>query len=257
MLNIKKLEKHDSAKPICPKCGNYVSLENIFCGKCGASITSSTEPPRTITANPQRNPVSASDIIYLFADQFVEKPLLGGEKVPCTDRKIKRNRLVETLYAAAFIWLEEKGFVTLNAGKRKKWLGIRNPDSVIVARREQPFQLNQNSLESRIWSKMTGKDNARDLTYKAIGVYSVDVNGSIIKHVIGYLHEEGYFRAEKRLKVFTRYIPDCEKIVGLRRYVEETVSMISSFRGRKEQVYIQLLKDVKDAIKSRKKEEMD
>ena len=238
----------DNSKLIWPKCGNYVSPENIFYGKCGVSITSSTEPPQTITANPQRNPVSASSIVYLFADQFVEKPLLGGEKVPCTDKKIKKNRLVETLYATAFIWLEEKKFVTLNPGKRKKWLGIRNPAAVIVARREQPFQLGPNSLESRIWSRMTGKDNARDLTYKAIGIYSTDVNGNIIKHVTRYLHETGYFRAEKRLKIFTKYIPDCEKIAGLRRYIEETVSMISSFRGRKEHVYLQLLKDVKDAI---------
>ncbi len=122
----------------------------MFCRKYGVSITSSTEHPLTILKKSQRNPVSASSIVYLFADQFVEKPLLEGEKVPCTDRKINKDRLVETLYVAAFISLEEKKFVTLKAGKRKKWLGISNPASVIVTRREQSFQIGPNSLESRI-----------------------------------------------------------------------------------------------------------
>ncbi len=147
--------------------------------------------------------------------------------------KIKKDSLVETLFVAAFMWLEEKKFVTLNTGKRKKWLGIRNPASVIVTRREQFFQICPNSLESKIWSKIMEKDNARDLTFQSIGNYSTDVNGTIIKHVTSYLHKAGYFRAKKRLKIFTKYIPDYEKISELRRYIEETLSMVSSFREKK------------------------
>ncbi len=42
------------------------------------SITSSAEHPLTNLKKSQRNPVLASGIVYLFADQFVDKHLLGG-----------------------------------------------------------------------------------------------------------------------------------------------------------------------------------
>ena len=106
---------------LCSDCRTDLPDGASFCSKCGA-------PQKGLDC-----PITASGIVYLFADQFVERARLSGERVPCTDRLVKQNELSEMLVAAAFIWLEENGLVTLNRKTEKHQsidrLGIHPPQT--------------------------------------------------------------------------------------------------------------------------------
>lgn len=194
-------------------------------------------------------------MVYLFADHFVEQPRqfpCAWEPVPCTNRKVLSAEREDMIMAAAFIWLEEEGLVTLNVRRwrRKRFWGIlgeTKSEHVIVMRKEKISSLSPSSLESRILTKMRRKtrlyeNSARTLTLKANGYITL---------VRNYLRREGYFWVKKRRKIFSELVPDCKKIAELKEYIEGTKNVISGFRKRNPEVYHQLFEDIRNAINAR------
>lgn len=250
---------------ICSNCGRNLPDSASFCSRCGVSQKG------------VHCPMPASGIVYLFADRFVDETRFG-EKVPCKDKRVLYEELADILMVASFMWLEEKGLVTMEMRRiREEYrpFGILGKRSKLVDRpfikKEMPSRTNPevayaisyrgrrgSSIEAHIWNQMSrGASFPYNVTYKVIGGDFSKPEGQIIGIAKDYLLDEGYFLRKKKWMVLRERVPDCTKISELEKHADKTMSMISRFKEKKPRVYKHLLDEVGKAYRNRVKKIAD
>lgn len=244
---------------VCQHCGCQNKPENRFCIKCGGSL-----PEVTQATAEEPLPVSPSGVVYLYGDHFVGGGFLKGRiELPCRGVKVKKDELAEVAATAAFIGLAQGGYARLYIDQRRGTLSIRKHKAVFLQPLERastpPSGFEGMILQSLI--DRQGLNNAVDIL-KRLVPESEDPWTQVIWRVSEGLLEQGYFVEEERGRVAKFVLgrklqPDCQRIAALRGQVEPVRKMMESFRIANSEIYAQLMKDVRTAIRARKKVEAD
>ncbi|MFP3952243.1 MAG: hypothetical protein ACLFVP_08925 [Candidatus Bathyarchaeia archaeon] len=200
--------------------------------------------------------VSPSGMVYLFSDRFVEEARFLGEDVPCTDAKVKQDKLAVNLVAAAVSWLYRNHHIELHFGKRSKMLGLRKADTLVIEKVNKP-PIHQDSLETILWDKAGKGDNLYDLTCKLINRKTKIPVAVIINIVKDYLVKEKYFKKQKRMMFLTQYIPDCNRIEKIEKELEIPQKLFSLMKQSEKDIYKQIFKDVEAGINTMTEADVD
>jgi hypothetical protein len=137
----------------CPHCGTKLTPELTNCLVCGWKIRLSeilVQPPQKARS---QSDLPASDIYYLFADQFLE-PIAGPvpakqlEQPICDRSPVRKEALALGLCRVAFIWLAVSGHLVLQTVSRQHLALART--RTIVATPTGPYKVLSGSLEALI-----------------------------------------------------------------------------------------------------------
>jgi hypothetical protein len=245
----------------CTKCGSPAQPGARYCASCGAPLhtpAAATPTGPAMPAAPQSAVLPASNLVYLFGDRFVERDtaFAPGEKLPCSEIKVKKKDLAEAMLAGAFVWLAQSSRVTLPTGQKGSLVWKRTGAFVAVTRRDP---VDPGGLESRLLHSVTGNlqsDSVEDAIFRAIGNTSVDPWGDVIEITKSFLLQMGYFQEGDRagvVKLFAgrKYVPLCDRIATLQAGIPAVQAMISATQSANPAFYRMLYEDVRKGIDSR------
>jgi len=241
----------------CTNCGSEVQTGGRFCTHCGATIGTGTAVP--VTGGAFAAPgVAPSSLVYLFGERFVERDtaFTAGEKLPCSEIKVKKKDLTELMFLAAFAALAQDGRLAATMGQKRTLLFKTNAVFVAVSRHDAQ---DPGSLEGRLLHAITGqaqRDSVEELVWRAVGDSSIDPWGTVIDFVKGYLFQMGLFTEGERsgLVKFVagrKLVPQCDRISALEAGLPAVQSLLEELRGRNPDLNKQLHEDIKKGINSR------
>jgi hypothetical protein len=198
---------------------------------------------------------SASGIVYLFGDHFVDKARLGGESLLYGGAKVKQNDLANQLLVAAFVGLAKAGCLQMERFEKKR-LGVFTERDVETTRSGEPKEPLY-GLEAAIWGSITGKrdqDRVKRIVGSIIGSMCANPWGVVVARAKDGLLEQAYLATDKEVR---RFAPDKihwsandELIAPHQGKVEEVKAMLSSFEAADPDLYKQLVDSVKGGIKA-------
>ncbi len=241
----------------CTNCGSEVPAAARFCTHCGDSVGSVATMPAVspVSAN---LPIAPSGLVYLLGDRFVERDtaFTAGEKLPCSEIKVKKKDLTQAMFRAAFASLAQEGRCSLTLGQKKTLLFKTNAVLVTVNRHDAP---DPGGLEARLLHALTGnpqKDSVEELVWRVIGETSIDPWAEVIGQVKEYLFQQGYFLEGERsglAKVIAgrKLLPQCDRIVALEGHLPTVQALLESLHCQDSALNKQLCEDIKKGINSR------
>jgi hypothetical protein len=204
--------------------------------------------------------INASNIVYVYGDQFVEVRRRGGVKLPCRDVRVKTVDLAEMAMTAALIGLAEAGHARLYVGTRRALLGLRKRSAIFVEPLGGAPSLG--GLEGGLLASLG--DDQECNAVRAIIERLMPTSGypwlAVIRRIEEEMLEEGYFLEVERDKKVAKFFlgqkldPDCQRIAALREHVPTVREMVDGFRQANEVLYGQLIKDVRQGIREREAE---
>lgn len=108
----------------CPHCGSELKSDMAFCAGCGWKIRLSQILAQTSNPESVACPLPASDIYYVFADEFLQSEVLTSSyddlEHSIVDRApVSKEFLAISLCRVAFIWLATSGHVKLELAHTK------------------------------------------------------------------------------------------------------------------------------------------
>jgi len=203
--------------------------------------------------------VAPSSLVYLFGDRFVEgnTAFAMGERLPCTETKVPKKELTETMFLAAFATLVQSGRLTLTLGQKKTLIFKTN---AVFATIKQHEAQDPGGLESRLIRALTGnpqKDSVEELVWRTVGETSMDPWGEVIGQVKQYLLQLGLFKKVEAsaglagLLPVQNLVPQCERIAPLQDQVPAVQALLEWFRANNPALYRQLREDIRKGINSR------
>jgi hypothetical protein len=219
------------------------------------------EPPR-LAAPARLQPVaeaqavSSSGVVYLYGHHFVAGSSRSAKwiEVPCRAVKVNARELAETAVAAAFIALAQGGHARLYIGNRRQTLGLTKHKSVFL----EPLERGTipTGLEGRIVACLRDRkvqNNTFNIVKRLVARSRQVPWSPIIGLIRAELVEQGHFVAGRgkigELFLGKKHVPDCQRIATLQRQVEPVRNMIESFRQANPEIYGQLVKDIRLAMK--------
>jgi hypothetical protein len=215
------------------------------------------EPPRLATParlqpmlfeEAEALPVSPSGVVYLHGHRFVGEGswLKTRTEVPCQPVKVDLVQWRDAVVATAFIALAARGYARLYVGSRSGTLGITKHKSVFL----EPLGTGTTptGLEGRILDSLSD----RQVRNNAVRIVKDLRKPGILRHAMEELIAQGYYVQARKLEQWflgKKWVPDCQRIATLQRQVEPVRNMIESFRQANSEVYGQLVKDIRLAMK--------
>ena len=197
---------------------------------------------------------SASGIVYLFGDRFVNRARLGGETLVYGGAKVKQNDLANQLLLAALVDLVRAGHLHMERFEKKR-LGIFTERDVEVMRSGEPGEPLY-GLEAAVWENISEKrdqDRVRQIVGRIIGSMCGNPWGVVVQRAKEGLLEQAFLATDKEVR---RFAPDKihwsaneELIAPHEGKVDEVKAMISSFEAADPDLYKQLVDSVKGGIK--------
>jgi hypothetical protein len=118
--------------------------------------------------------LTPSEVVALKGDLFAPSAgILNSWKLAGSEAKVSGPPLAQNMLAAAFLALEQAGNVSLEQGKKKATLGLREVDTVLVTPTEQPSNWPPGSFEARIITsararQASSRNNVKDITFDAL-----------------------------------------------------------------------------------------
>jgi hypothetical protein len=245
----------------CSNCGSELQAGSRFCTGCGAATgpgpVLSTAPDATHMADAP-SIVASSSLVYLFGDRFVERDtaFTAGEKLPCSEIKVKKKDLVQTMFQAAFAALARDDRFHLTLGQRKTLLFKTN---AVFVSPGSPDLADPGALEAALLHALTGssqRDSVEDLVWRCIRETTADPWGQVIGQVQDYLLRLGYFVEGERsgvakLLAGRKLVPQCERIGALEPALPAVQALLESVRCQDSVLHKQLCEDIKKGINSR------
>jgi hypothetical protein len=245
----------------CSNCGSELQAGSRFCTGCGAATgpgPASTTAPAAVHGAGAPSTVAPSGLVYLFGDRFVERDtaFTAGEKLPCSEIKVKKKDLVQTMFQAAFASLVTDGRIALTMGQRKTLLFKTNAVFVSVGRQD-PTE--PGALETALLRALTGsaqRDSVEELVWRCIRETTADPWGQVIAQVQDYLLHAGWFVEGQRsgvaqILVGRKLVPQCERIGALEPVLPAVQALLEGARCQDSALHKQLCEDIKKGINSR------
>jgi hypothetical protein len=255
----------------CTKCGGTAQPGARFCASCGAPLSvplaatpSPNVPGNTPTAGvsgPQAaaaNAFGPSGVIYLFGDHFVERDTIftAGEKLPCSEIKVKKKQLTEVMLAGTFAWLAQNGRISFTTGQ-KGTLVFKRPAAFITVVRRDP--LDPGGLEASILHALSGNlqsDSVEDVVYRVIPNTNVDPWGDVVDIARNHLFRMGFYQEVERTGVAKllagrKLVPLCDRIATLQPGIGAAQALLHSYQAGNPALYRLLHDDIRKGIDSR------
>ncbi len=245
----------------CTNCGSEVQTDARFCVHCGDTlgpVVPVQHVPAAAPVAPVAPTVAASSLVYLFGDRFVERDTAfsAGEKLPCSEIKVKKKELTQTMFLAAFASLVQEGRLNLTLGQKKTMIFKTNAVFAAVNRLDLP---DPGGLEARLLHAMTGnpqKDSVEELVWRVIGETSIDPWGEVIGQIKGYLLPLGFFAEGERSGLVKfiagqKLLPQCERIATLQGALPAVQALLEGVHCQDLGLHKQLCEDIKKGINSR------
>ena len=257
----------------CTKCGANAQPGARFCASCGAplSVPLAATPSPNVPAPAHAptggapavqasaaNAVGPSGLIYLFGDHFVERDtaFTAGEKLPCSEIKVKKKNLTEVMLAGAFAWLAQSGRISFSTGQKGTLIFKRTAAFVTVLRRDAD---DPGGLESSILHAISGNlqtDSVEDVVYRVIPNTSVDPWGDVVDIARNHLFKMGFFQEGERSGVVKflagrKLVPLCDRIATLQPGIGAAQALLQSIQLGNPALYRLLHDDIRKGIDSR------
>jgi hypothetical protein len=255
----------------CTKCGATAQPGARFCASCGAplSVPMAATPSQNVPGNapaagasgsqaPAANAFGPSGIIFLFGDRFVERDTMftAGEKLPCSEIKVKKKPLTEAMLAGAFAWLAQSGRISFSIGQKGTLVFKRAAAFVTVMRRDP---VDPGGLESSILHALSGNlqsDSVEDVVYRVIPNTNVDPWGDVVDIARNHLFRMGFYQEGERsgvakLLAGRKLVPLCDRIATLQPGIGPAQALLQSFQAGNPALYRLLHDDVRKGIDSR------
>jgi hypothetical protein len=198
---------------------------------------------------------SASDIVYLFGDRFVNKARMGGEQLVYGGAKVKHSDLAEKLLVAAFADLAGRGYLGLEAIQEKK-LGLFTTRDVQITRLSGAGEALY-GVDAAIWDNLSGdprQDRVREIISRILGGECPNPWRNIVELAKKGLAEQGYLLVEKEELRFRpdklHWSADEGQILAREGQVDEVRATLSSLEARDPALYKQLVDSVKKGIRA-------
>ncbi|MDO9066694.1 MAG: zinc ribbon domain-containing protein [Chloroflexota bacterium] len=255
----------------CTKCGANAQPGARFCASCGAPLSvplAATPSPMAPAHAPAggapavqasaANAFGPSSLIYLFGDHFVERDtaFTAGEKLPCSEIKVKKKDLTEAMLAGAFAWLAQNGRISLSTGQKGTLIFKRTAAFVTVMRRDAN---DPGGLESGILHAISGNlqtDSVEDVVYRVIPNTSVDPWSDVVDIARNHLFRMGFYQEGERSGVVKflagrKLVPLCDRIATLQPGIGAAQALVQSFQVGNPALYRLLHDDIRKGIDSR------
>jgi hypothetical protein len=257
----------------CTKCGANAQPGARFCASCGAPLNVPlAATPSPSAPSPAHGPAGGtpdvqasaagtsgpSGLIYLFGDHFVERDTVftAGEKLPCSEIKVKKKDLTEVMLAGAFAWLAQNGRISLSIGQ-KGTLVFKRPAAFVTVQRRDPTD--PGGLESSILHAVSGNlqaDSVEDVVYRVIPNTNVDPWGDVVDIARNHLFKMGFYQEGERsglVKVLAgrKLVPLCDRIATLQPGIGAAQALLQSIQAGNPALYRLLHDDIRKGIDSR------
>lgn len=167
----------------CPHCGSELKSNMSHCAGCGWKIRLSQILAHSSNPESFSCTLPASDIYYLFADQFLESESFtsayGNVEQPIVDRAaVSKQSLAISLCRVAFIWLATSGHLKLEVASAKSITFARSRS--VTARPLGIYEAPAGTLENRILDSLYDR-------HKGLAV------DEVIDKIIGFWYKEDPF----------------------------------------------------------------
>ncbi len=199
-----------------------------------------------------------SSLIYLFGDRFVERDtaFTAGEKLPCSEIKVKKKDLTEVMLAGAFAWLAQNGRISFTTGQKGTLIFKRSAAFITVTRRDAS---DPGGLEAGILRGISGNlqsDSVEDVVYRVIPNTSVDPWGDVVDITRNHLFHMGYYVEGERSGVAKflagrKLVPVCERIAALQSGIGPAQTLLQTLQAGNPALYRLLHDDIRKGIDSR------
>jgi hypothetical protein len=251
----------------CTKCGGTAQPGARFCA-CGAPLsvplaaTPSPNGPGSAPTAGASGPQAAANafgpggIIFLFGDRFVERDTIftAGEKLPCSEIKVKKKPLTEAMLAGAFAWLAQSGRISVG---QKGTLVFKRPAAFVTVTRRDP--VDPGGLEASILHAISGSlqsDSVEDIVYRVIPNTNVDPWGDIVDIARNHLFRMGFYQEGERAGLMKalagrKLVPLCDRIATLQPGIGAAQALLQSFQAGNPTLYRLLHDDIRKGIDSR------
>ena len=227
---IRKLEDLFSKRKISEE--TYLELKRKLEGKLTKQIAVS-KPSQEIPKEKEEvgaairageGGLTFSEIVYIKAEKFVEKPRFGRNKAPCADKKVKKDKLAASTILAAFAQLSGEGLISFGKRKRKALMGLKEVEETFLY---STGALESVSLEGGIADIIEGSGgeiSLQELVSSLVGGRSYDPFEVVLEHIRFGLAQKGL--ATKKGRVIKKYKVDCNKALPM-----VTNEMVEEVRG--------------------------
>lgn len=193
-----------------------------------------------------------SEIVYLFAEQFVPTANIFDEKEFISDNKLKQRELAEILCLSALLCLIDKKLINLEIKDEKLfWIFKRK---VLIAKKMSGHGPDLSSLEKKILCDANERENVYYIIKNLIPHNLRNPWNVVISIVRDDLIQKGYLSKEKYWYFFTRYHYNMnqEKNPVLEKRLSQTKKSLLIFKSYKcKELYEKTSNEIRDAIKSK------
>lgn len=199
---------------------------------------------------------TASTLTYLFADRIApkDKAMTQGAKVPCTEVKVQKKALAQTMFAVAFMRLRDQGQITLDI-EEKGFLFFKWKKTKL----RRTGSEGRPGLEGAVMETASEEDGVRQVVWRWFGQDMRDPWRHVINQAIAEAGAMGYLKEvdAQRGKVAgfllgkTDFQPDCDRIASLEGQFEEFAARWREFQQAEPQVYDEVMTECSKAIASR------
>ena len=193
-----------------------------------------------------------SEIVYLFAEQFVPTANIFDKKEFISYNKLKQKELAEILCLCALLYLIDRNLINLEIKDEQLfWIFKRKVSSVDKMSGYGPDLY---SLEKKILGDVNESKNVYHIIKNLIPHKLRNPWDVVISIVRDDLIQKGYLSKEKYWYFFTRYhhIIDQNKNPVLEKRLSQTKQSLLIFKSYKcKELYEKTSDEIRDAIKSK------
>ena len=200
-----------------------------------------------------------SEIIYLFAEQFVQKKanIFNCDEF-ISDNKVEQKQLAEMLCLGSLLYLMDKNLINLeiieSENKILFWTSI---EKNIIVKERVNYGQDLCSIEKKFFEDETYMKSVSEIVKNLI---SIDFENNPWNGVISIVREDlilkGYLSIEEHWPLISflfddHYIVNQEKTSGLEKMLSETKISLSTFKYRYRDLYKETSDEIRDALKSK------
>jgi len=177
------------------------------------------------------NMLTYSEVVYLFGDKFLsERSSFVNKDIHPSGEKISIKPFSKMMVIAAFLYLEEKGYICLLTKEVKKMLFFSGKDVFATKKRQDTRELS--GIEKALLNNIGDETKIRDAVYNLLRENETSPWGIIINISKKSLVEKGFLNEEVKRKfivVSKKYYFNEKKIKEVESLYERVRELIGKF----------------------------
>ena len=177
-----------------------------------------------------------SEIVYLFAEQFIPKAKSSDYTEFISDNKVKQTELARMLCLCALVYLMNKNLINLEIEYRRSFWIFRN--NAVIVKNTTGHGHNLSSIEQKVFESAIERKSVSDVVKSLISEIKYNPWDIVISIVRDDLIQKEYIfkNKYKYLLFFARYhyIVNQEKNPEFEKMISQTKLSLSIFKSNKD-----------------------